>query len=236
MSYRDMLPVVLSAIMQSGSELSFAKDKNFRYICASRSFLRMVGIKNGGDIIGKTDYDLFEKEVADKYRADDERLISDGVSITDMNEIIPSDDGIQHYSSTSKFLLRDIGGNIIGLYGTGRDITEYRSTFDKLKLFTDSVRSGLATYICRGEVITPVYYTMLDYTAHNKSYGGEVYGMGSAFNDQGTWSYGYVQQRPLNNDREHNSYNYVTVDPDGSIYFVGYVARAAGTYYITFSW
>lgn len=78
--------------------------------------------------------------------------------------------------------------------------------------------------------------TMLDYTAHNKSYGGEVYGMGSAFNDQGTWSYGYVQQRPLNNDREHNSYNYVTVDPDGSIYFVGYVARAAGTYYITFSW
>ncbi|MDD3920915.1 MAG: diguanylate cyclase, partial [Eubacteriales bacterium] len=157
MSYQQMLPVVLSTIMDSTTDLAFAKDKNFRYICVSRAFADMAGIDDPKDIVGKTDYEVFESETAEKFRRDDTQLLESGKSIVDMVESIPSADGIPHYSSTSKYLLRESNGSVIGLYGIGRDITEYRDAFSKLKLLTDSIPGGIATYELAGERIRLIY-------------------------------------------------------------------------------
>ncbi len=43
MSFREMLPVILNAIMKSTTDLAFVKDKNLIYMCCSEAFVKMVG-------------------------------------------------------------------------------------------------------------------------------------------------------------------------------------------------
>lgn len=168
-SFREMIPVALKVVMASSTDLSFVKDRTLTYVCASRAFANMVGYDDEAEIIGKTDYDLFEKGLAEKYRADDQNLFRDGKSIIDFVENIPSKDGTTRYASTSKFLLKDSVGNIIGLYGIGRDITENKEAFERLKLLTDSIPGGLATYELSSQEVRTLYlsdgiYKLTGYT------------------------------------------------------------------------
>ena len=158
LAVQDILPIALSTIMSSTSDLSFIKDMELRYLSCSRTFARMVGFDSEESIVGKTDYDIFDKATADAYRADDLRLLENGEPLIDYLEAIPSDDGLQHYSSTSKYILHDGAGTAIGLYGVGRDVTEVQSAFDRLKLLTDSIPGGLATYALTPEGLRIVYF------------------------------------------------------------------------------
>ena len=158
MSLRDILPIALSTMMESSSDLSFMKDINLNYLFCTRAFAKLGGLESEKEIVGKTDYDLFDKELAEKYRSDDRKLIEDGKSLIDYVESIPSTDGVPHYSSTSKYLLRDEFGNVIGLYGIGRDVTEYRESYKHLKLLTDSVSGGIATFSSTRNEIKTLYF------------------------------------------------------------------------------
>ena len=157
-SFRETMPVLLRAIMQSSTDLSFAKDKDFRYICCSPAFAAFAGQTDESGVIGKTDFELFPLQTAEQFRLDDMNLFESGKMIVDKVEPIPSDDGIQHYSSTSKYILFDTMGGIVGLYGIGRDITEYRTSYSQLKLLTDSIPGGIATYVCTPEGIHLSYF------------------------------------------------------------------------------
>lgn len=157
-SIRETTPFILSAIMSSSADLSFAKDKDFNYICCSPAFVKFAGQTDESDIIGKNDYDFFDKKTADGFRKDDMRLFEDGISLVNYVEQIPSDDDKQHYSNTSKYILRDSLGKIIGLYGVGRDITEERTAFERLKLLTDSIPGGIAAYLITPDSIRLVYF------------------------------------------------------------------------------
>lgn len=147
-SYQQTLPLLLSAMMESTTDLAFAKDASFRYLSASRAFAKLVGYETEKSIIGKTDYELFDKALADKYRQDDLQLLADDVSIIDMVEQIPSADGIPHYSSTSKYILKDSLGKVVGIYGVGRDITLSIAQETQLSLVADTIPGGLASYTC----------------------------------------------------------------------------------------
>lgn len=155
--FRKMLPTVLAAMMDSSTDLSFVKDKNLNYICCSKAFANMAGISDENEIVGKNDYDLFDKELAEKYRKDDQKVIDSGRSLVDYVESLPSDDGTTHYSSTSKYILSDGNGEFIGLYGVGRDITEYREAYSQLKLLTDSIPGGIAMYEISPERARVIY-------------------------------------------------------------------------------
>ena len=94
----------------------------------------------------------------------------DGKSIIDMIEPIPSTDGVSHYSNTSKYLLRDTSGNVIGLYGLGRDITEYRTAFERLKLLTDNIPGGIGMFEVSLNGIRVMYYNdgFFEYSGYTK--------------------------------------------------------------------
>lgn len=169
-SFYEMLPVALAAVMESSTDLMFIKNKNFVYQCCSSAFAKMAGLESAGDIVGKTDYEIFSKELADKYRADDQKLLASGASMVDCIELIPSEGGVAHYSSTSKYLLHDSYGNVMGIYGNGRDITQNRSAFEQLKLLKDSIPGGLAMYRVSPQGIRALYindgtYNVLGYDA-----------------------------------------------------------------------
>ena len=111
------------------SELAFIKNLDGVYLRASRPFAALVGKASPEDVVGKTDFDIFESPaLARRYTEDDARLLASGEPQIDCVEPIPSESGRPRYSMTSKYILRDEAGRPAGVYGAGRDITvEYEA-------------------------------------------------------------------------------------------------------------
>ena len=80
------------------------------------------------DIVGRTDFEIFEDQVlAKRYVDDDQKLLVGGNNLIHYVEPITDERGHARYSSTSKYILRDDDGEILGILGISQDITkEYR--------------------------------------------------------------------------------------------------------------
>ncbi|MDO5562289.1 MAG: diguanylate cyclase, partial [Synergistaceae bacterium] len=118
------------AFMAATPDFMFIKNLDLVYVDASKAFAELVGRSSAEDVVGKTDLELFDdRELAERYRSDDRRLLASGEPLLNHIEPIPPDkDGNPRYSSTSKFVFRDISGKILGLYAIGRDVTrEYEA-------------------------------------------------------------------------------------------------------------
>lgn len=105
-------------------EKVFIKDENLVYRGVSRKFAEMAGWKSPEELIGKTDFEIFEdQELAQHYRDDDLELIRRKQNRFDYVEPITEKDGHARYASTSKSLLMDKDGKFLGIVGLSRDIT-----------------------------------------------------------------------------------------------------------------
>jgi PAS domain S-box-containing protein len=114
----------------------FLKDKNSVYISCNENYARDLRIK-ADQIVGKTDYDFYPKELAEKYRADDRRIVESGQT-TDIEEkyILEGKEFIVH---TVKTPVRDEQGNVIAILGIFRDITESKRQERELNLYRDKM-------------------------------------------------------------------------------------------------
>lgn len=110
-------------IVNNTKDIIFLKDENFVYHACSLPFAKMAGKESPSEIIGKTDFELFDNELASRYRADDTHLLESGIDITDYVEPLASGSKKARYGSTSKYILKDTEGNKIGLLGITKDIT-----------------------------------------------------------------------------------------------------------------
>jgi PAS domain S-box-containing protein len=117
----------------------FVKDKNYRKVVANKlhlestaSHLAHIGIDPQMDIIGKTDFEVFTKEEAQKYYLDDQKVINDGESIINKEEEGFGPDGKRIWLMISKIPLYDTRDNIIGMIGITTDITERKQILDTL--------------------------------------------------------------------------------------------------------
>lgn len=120
----ELMDAAFMALLNNTQDMIFIKDANMRYVAASMPFVRMVGKENVEDILNKTDLDIFEDEnLAKRYIADDQKLISGGKNLIDYIEPITDENGYARYGSTSKYILSNREGKIIGLLGITKDIT-----------------------------------------------------------------------------------------------------------------
>lgn len=99
----------------------FIKDKNLIYIFCNKNYADSLNMTTG-EIIGKTDFDLFPKDLAEKYRSDDKRIIKKGKT-EDIEEKYTKN-GEERWANTIKTPYKDEKGKTIGVLGVFRDITE----------------------------------------------------------------------------------------------------------------
>jgi len=118
----------------------FVKDKEYRKIIANPihtegvlGHLKYLGINPDINIINKTDFEVFPKELAEKFFSDDQKIIRDGHSIINNVEFGFQPDGKKIWFLTSKVPLRDKDGSIIGMIGITNDITERKLAEEKIK-------------------------------------------------------------------------------------------------------
>jgi len=114
------------------------KDINCRKTIANRADLHNMGLHSEADVLGKDDFELFPKELAEGFIADDRTVIQTGQSIINREECVIDKEGQKHYLLTTKLPLRDENNKIIGLAGIGRDITERKQAEeDREKVITE---------------------------------------------------------------------------------------------------
>lgn len=125
----DIFRSALSAILSHSSDMIFIKDINLTYLTASMPFVRMVGKQTLPEIVGFTDFQIFDNpELAKRYNDDDKRLLEGDSDLINYVEPLTDDNGQPRYCSTSKYILRNENGEPIGILGVSRDITgEYNA-------------------------------------------------------------------------------------------------------------
>lgn len=120
----NIMRVAFQTLLDNTKDMMFVKDVNLVYVAASMPFVKMVGKEKVEDVVGKTDFDIFEDQgLARRYVADDRKLLASRTDLIDYIEPITEEDGQARYGSTSKHILRDEEGSYIGILGITRDIT-----------------------------------------------------------------------------------------------------------------
>jgi PAS domain S-box-containing protein len=100
-----------------------------------------MGRESEAEVLGKDDYDLFPKEMADKFIADDRYVIQTGRPLIDREEYVVDVKGQKHFLLTTKLPFRDEQGQIIGLIGIGHDITERKRAEEALQESNEKLRN-----------------------------------------------------------------------------------------------
>lgn len=108
----------------------FLKDSKSVYISCNENYARDLRIKSD-EIAGKTDYDFYPEESAEKYRADDKRIGESGITEEIDEEYI--EDGKKAIVHTIKVPVKDEKGNIVGILGIFWDITEQKKADETLR-------------------------------------------------------------------------------------------------------
>jgi light-regulated signal transduction histidine kinase (bacteriophytochrome) len=90
-------------------------------------------VKSEEEVIGKTDLDLHPAELAEGFMADDRHVIETGNPIINREEYVLDENGEIIWLLTSKLPLRDDSGEIIGLLGIGRNVTESVKAREEIK-------------------------------------------------------------------------------------------------------
>jgi PAS domain S-box-containing protein len=108
----------------------FMKDKNSVYMLCNRAFAADLRIKPE-EIAGKTDEDFYPKELAEKYRSSDQRIMAAGCS--ESREEVLVREGHSFVWKTIKTPVKDENGNILGIFGVSWDISEQRRKDEDLK-------------------------------------------------------------------------------------------------------
>ena len=114
---------ILRAIGDTTEDVIFAKDIEGRLTYANPATLAVIG-KSMDDVLGRTDADfLTDTPAARQVMDNDQRIMASGVG-EDVEEQVTSPDGTPRTFLSRKMPYRDADGNVVGLLGVSRDITE----------------------------------------------------------------------------------------------------------------
>ncbi|RFC44096.1 MAG: AraC-type DNA-binding protein/PAS domain-containing protein [Verrucomicrobia bacterium] len=96
----------------------FAKDSECRIVGASRLFYERLGFHEEAQILGKDDFELFPRRLAETFRRDDQAVLQTGQPKLNLVELFFNRQGVPDWFVTNKLPVRDSAGAIIGLMGT----------------------------------------------------------------------------------------------------------------------
>jgi PAS domain S-box-containing protein len=126
------------AVFETAIDSIFIKDAGLRYIQVNAAMERLFGLPSS-EIIGKTDDDLFGKEAGEHVREMDLRVLA-GETIEE--EHTKPVNGVSHTFHVIKSPLRESDGEITGLCGIARDITERKHAEEELKMTRDAAEDA----------------------------------------------------------------------------------------------
>ena len=140
---------LINSLLDSIPDIIFFKDTRGVYLGCNPPFAEFVG-KPREEIVGRTDHDLFDKELADSFREHDQRMLK--LSEPRHNEEwITYPEGRKTRIDTLKTPYWGPEGELLGVLGISRDITEYKQATEALRDRTEQLLAANETLRIRQE-------------------------------------------------------------------------------------
>ena len=123
---------ILRTLIDTLPDLIWLKDPKGVYLACNRRFEQFFGAAER-EIVGKTDYDFVDKDLADFFRANDRAAMERDGLLVNEEEIPFASDGHRELLKTTKTPMRTETGDLIGVLGIGHDISEVRRSEHALR-------------------------------------------------------------------------------------------------------
>lgn len=152
--------LLLRTVIDNIPDSIYCKDLNGRKTLANITELRYSGAKSEKEILGKTDFDFYPKELAEGFFADDQLVVQTGNPVLNREEFVLDEFGQRQWLLTSKLPLKDEKGSIVGIVGIGHNITSRKQAEEalrenevKLNVILQSTADGILAVDSSGKVI-----------------------------------------------------------------------------------
>ena len=126
----------LQAVIDRLPDNVWVKDVNSRFVIANQVTASRMGFSWPAELIGRTDLELLSPEIANKFYADEQKIVRCGEPMIDMEECVFGSARDKTWISTTKVPLYNDRHEIYGVAGISRDITERK--------LADAFREGQA--------------------------------------------------------------------------------------------
>lgn len=123
--------IIQNAILDNIPDMAWLKDQDGTFLAVNGPFAKVSGISRE-ELLGKTDFDFWPKELAQRYRDDDEQVMKTRKRKS-IEETLVHTEGQDVWIETIKSPIYDQNGEVIGTTGISRDITERKSMAEDLK-------------------------------------------------------------------------------------------------------
>lgn len=117
---------LLRTLIDAMPDLIWAKDRDSNFLILNQAQATVMGVDSPEEAIGKNDFAFFPQEDAVKYRADEAEVIESGTGKVGFEERVKNAQGNIRWMQATKMPLRDSQGNITGIVGVVRDVTDIK--------------------------------------------------------------------------------------------------------------
>ena len=120
-------------LLEHAADQIYFKDKEGKFICASRAVAEFMGVSSPTELIGKSDFDFWSEQTAREAGADERRIMETGQPLIGKVERLVYPSGRVTWDYTTKLPLRNAAGEVIGIFGVNRDFTAIKRMEDALE-------------------------------------------------------------------------------------------------------
>ena len=119
--------LVIDTIRKFGRDTIYFKDRDSKFIWNNYMHANQLGVMKPEDLVGKTDFDFFPQDFAERAREMELQIMATGTPIINIEEALGDEenDNMKYYLA-SKYPLYDMNNEIVGTWGISRDITEQK--------------------------------------------------------------------------------------------------------------
>lgn len=129
---------LLRTLIDNLPDYIYIKDTEFRHIINNKANVELIGAASEEETIGKTVLDYFEAELAAEFMEADRKVLASGQPVLNLEERITGRNNEVRWLLTSKIPLME-KGEVLGLIGISRDITELKKAEFELRDLNDSL-------------------------------------------------------------------------------------------------
>jgi PAS domain S-box-containing protein len=135
---------LMASLMDTIPDLIYFKDTQGHFLRVNKAQAKMLGVDDPNKTLGKTDFDFFLNEHAQKAFNDELGVIQSGQPVINQEEFLVFKNKPNEWVLTTKMPLYDLNQRIIGTFGVTRSISEIKQAEEELQNAYDATLEGWA--------------------------------------------------------------------------------------------